>query len=95
MSRTRRWSPPRLLGIIIIILLAVIISPSAIASAQAGPMTAESPALSAKTWRPVEITLHAARTYANPYTDADVSATFTSPQGQAFTMPGFWDGGDT
>lgn len=93
MSRTKRWSPHRLLAVALT--AAVFVSPTTVASADDGPAAPESAALSAKTWRPVEITVHAARTYANPYTDVDVSATFTSPQGQVYTMPGFWDGGDT
>ncbi|MFG1707031.1 DUF4038 domain-containing protein [Nonomuraea sp. M3C6] len=89
MSRTT----PRVLGIVVT--LAVFVTSSTVASAHAEPTATESPALSAKPWRPVDIALHAARPYGNPYTDVDVSATFTGPRGQIMTMPGFWDGGAT
>src|SRR3989344_4148351 len=46
-----------------------------------------------------ELTLQDSGTYANPYTQATVSATFTGTSGNAsgksMTIKGFWDGGDT
>lgn len=56
---------------------------------------AQEPTLHAQTWRAVEITLTSTTTYADPYRDVDVSATFTGPNGQSMEMPGFWDGGNT
>jgi len=51
--------------------------------------------LAAEEWKMVEITLTAAGTYANPYKDVDIEATFTAPDQTTMTMPGFWDGGST
>jgi hypothetical protein len=42
-----------------------------------------------------EWTLHSRYPYANPFTDVTVDATFTSPSGQMFTVPGFYDGDQT
>ena len=53
------------------------------------------PTLQTQTWRAVEFTLHSTVSYADPYRDVDISATFRGPGGQQLTMPGFWDGGDT
>lgn len=93
MSRTSRWNRPRLLHIVAA--LAVMVAPAVVGAARAESTTPQSRPIAATVWRPVEITLHAAHTYANPYTDVDVSATFIGPRGQSLTMPGFWDGGDT
>lgn len=46
-------------------------------------------------WKAVEITLTSSKTYANPYLDVDVSATFTGPGSTVMTVPGFWDGDNT
>ncbi|WP_010184915.1 apiosidase-like domain-containing protein [Sphingomonas sp. PAMC 26605] len=45
------------------------------------------------TWHSYEITLTAAKSYANPYKEVAVSAVFTGPAGERMVMPGFWDGG--
>lgn len=44
-------------------------------------------------WSVHEIALSAAREYGNPYTDVEVSATFTGPDGAMIRVRGFWDGG--
>ena len=46
-------------------------------------------------WNQIEISLTSNITYANPYKDVDLSATFSGPGGITMTMPGFWDGGNT
>ncbi|MCU6712722.1 DUF4038 domain-containing protein [Paenibacillus sp. J5C_2022] len=48
-----------------------------------------------ETWKVVEITLTSSNTYANPYLDVDVNATFSGPDNTVMTVPGFWDGGNT
>ncbi len=42
-----------------------------------------------------EIVLSAAQTYANPYTDVEVWALFTTAAGDSLKRPAFWDGGPT
>ena len=42
-----------------------------------------------------EQTLESAANYANPVQEASLTARFTSPSGEKFTVPGFWDGGKT
>jgi hypothetical protein len=39
--------------------------------------------------------LHSDKAYANPFLDVAVDATFYSPSGRVFTMPGFYDGEQT
>jgi hypothetical protein len=46
-------------------------------------------------WQAVEITLTSSVTYADPFQDVDVTATFTRPGSAAITRPAFWDGGRT
>jgi hypothetical protein len=46
-------------------------------------------------WRTIEITLTSSVTYADPFQDVDVTATFTGPDNQVLTRPAFWDGGRT
>lgn len=46
-------------------------------------------------WNVFEITLTASRTYANPFSEVDVSATFLGPNGLRITRPAYWDGGQT
>lgn len=41
------------------------------------------------------ISLTATGRYANPFRATELTATFTSSQGRAITVPGFWDGGDS
>ncbi|WP_432970460.1 DUF4038 domain-containing protein [Dactylosporangium sp. CA-233914] len=70
------------------------------AAAGSGPAGAaqsasQGPTLSAETWRAVEVALHSTVSYADPYRDVDVTATFSGPNGQRLTMPGFWDGANT
>jgi len=50
--------------------------------------------LSAERWHPVEITLIADKTHADPFYDTDVTATFTGPGGETLVRPAFWDGGN-
>ena len=46
-------------------------------------------------WSVHEITLTAAETHKNPYTDVTVTATFKGPGDAVKTVRGFWDGGQT
>src|ERR1700761_568464 len=46
-------------------------------------------------WQVVEITLTSSVSYADPFQDVDVTATFTRPDGKVITRPAFWDGGLT
>src|SRR6266702_1571865 len=46
-------------------------------------------------WRVVEIELTSSVTYADPFQDVDVTATFTSPGNKEVARPAFWDGGNT
>jgi hypothetical protein len=46
-------------------------------------------------WQAVEITLTSSVTYADPFQDVDVTATFTRAGSKAITRPAFWDGGHT
>jgi len=52
-------------------------------------------AYTTETWKAVEITLHSSKSYANPYMDVELNATFVGPGGVSLTLPGFWDGGNT
>lgn len=45
-------------------------------------------------WSTAEITLTAASNYSNPYTQGNVTATFSGP-GASKVVKGFWDGGST
>lgn len=44
-------------------------------------------------WTTYEISLDAAITYNNPYTEVEVTAIFTNETGDQYTRPAFWDGG--
>jgi len=46
-------------------------------------------------WRNMEFSLTSSKTYANPFMDVDVTATFTGPNGEKLIRPAFWDGGNT
>ncbi|PHN05529.1 apiosidase-like domain-containing protein [Flavilitoribacter nigricans] len=46
-------------------------------------------------WSTYEITLDATSDYSNPYTEVELTATFTNDAGEQLTRPGFWDGGNT
>ncbi len=46
-------------------------------------------------WRVAEIPLTSAVSYADPFQNVDVTATFTGPGGEVIVRPGFWDGGTT
>ena len=50
--------------------------------------------LSAETWVCREITLQSTKTYADPFTDVDVDMVLVG-SGVKYTIPGFWDGGNT
>ena len=45
-------------------------------------------------WSVHEIALTATGKYANAYTDVEVTAAFTGPDGAVKTVRGFWDGGE-
>jgi hypothetical protein len=44
-------------------------------------------------WQAVEIELTSSVTYADPFQDVDVTATFRKPNGRTIIRPAFWDGG--
>ncbi|MBM7564834.1 DUF4038 domain-containing protein [Paenibacillus sacheonensis] len=44
-------------------------------------------------WQTVEISLTSSKTYADPFANVDVTATFTGPGGTVITRPAFWNGG--
>jgi len=46
-------------------------------------------------WEQYEITLTSQGNYQNPVQEAALTAVFTSPTGEKFRVPGFWDGGRT
>jgi uncharacterized protein DUF5060/uncharacterized protein DUF4038 len=69
------------------LLLAIVVAAHAPGSAAAPP--------SAPKWSVAELTLNASGRYANPYTEVEVSATFSGPGGIVKTVPGFWDGEGT
>ena len=73
----------RLLALIATSLLAALSSHASSASAPSVPQ-----------WTITELSLTAARPYANPYQDVIVTATFTGPQNQSLTREAFWCGGD-
>ena len=47
------------------------------------------------TYERFEATFESAAAYSNPVQEASLTAAFTSPQGEKFTVPCFWDGGKT
>jgi hypothetical protein len=46
-------------------------------------------------WQAVEIVLTSSVTYADPFQDVDVTATFRGPDKKTIIRPAFWDGGTT
>src|SRR5262245_6914766 len=58
-----------------------------------GPLNAADKAVS--TYSRFEHSLESAATYGNPVQEATLTVTFTSPSGDKFVIPGFWDGGKT
>jgi hypothetical protein len=44
------------------------------------------------TWRTVELEPHRTKDADNPYTDVNVTVTFTGPGGVEIRRPAFWDG---
>jgi len=57
--------------------------------------TTQAASFTGEQWRVVEIPLTSTKTYANPFLDVSITATFTGPGGTVITRPGFWDGGDS
>jgi hypothetical protein len=51
--------------------------------------------VSAPVWQVAEITLTSTGTYSDPFTDVNIDATFTGPNGVVIKRPAFWDGGST
>jgi len=45
------------------------------------------------TYERFEAVFESATAYSNPVQEASLTAAFTSPRGEKFTVPGFWDGG--
>lgn len=46
-------------------------------------------------WTTYEIAVQSGKKFDNPYTDAEVWASFTSDKGDSLVRPAFWDGGNT
>ncbi|MBC7510150.1 MAG: DUF4038 domain-containing protein [Ferruginibacter sp.] len=46
-------------------------------------------------WTSAEMKLTSTKTYANPFDEVEISATFTGPDGTTISRPAFWDGGNT
>lgn len=59
------------------------------------PATSSGPTKVVERWTVTELTLRSTRTYANPFLDVEVTATFIGPGGAVVTRPAFWDGGST
>ncbi|WP_162309401.1 apiosidase-like domain-containing protein [Cohnella abietis] len=57
------------------------------------PSNAHAADYTVKQWQTVEITLESSKTYADPFNNVDVTATFTGPGGLTITRPAFWNGG--
>ena len=51
--------------------------------------------MEAPQWQEVELVFTAVNTYNNPYTDLDVFAELSGPDGEQLIRPAFWDGGQT
>lgn len=56
------------------------------------PPAPRQPAIVSK-WSPIEIAFTATGSYASPFQDVDLKVTFFAPDGDRFTVPGFWNGG--
>lgn len=88
-SLVRRRNPVRLLAFLVTLSLgAFVLVPGTAAGARPASYTVE-------TWRSVEIALTSKATYADPFADVEVTASFRGPRGQLITRPAFWDGGST
>ncbi len=48
---------------------------------------------SVQQWKTVEISLTSSKTYADPFNNVDVTATFTGPGGVTIVRPAYWSGG--
>jgi hypothetical protein len=59
------------------------------------PTSASRSLTTVQNWTVTEIALTSTRSYANPFLDVEVTATFIGPSGQVITRPGYWDGGST
>jgi len=79
----------KLLPVLLIALAFLLLQPLA---ARAGTV---SPGATLKRWETSELVLVASNAYTNAYTDVEVTAQFSGPAGAAFTVHGFWDGGNT
>ncbi len=53
---------------------------------------ARKPAIVPK-WSPHEISLASSQSYKSPFQETDLRVTFFAPDGERFTVPGFWNGG--
>lgn len=60
--------------------------------ATTAPVATRKPAVVPK-WSPHEIAFSAGRSYAAPFQEVDLRVTFFAPDGERFTVPGFWNGG--
>lgn len=56
------------------------------------PVKVRKPALVPK-WSPHEIALASSQSYKSPFQETDLRVTFFAPDGERFTVPGFWNGG--
>jgi hypothetical protein len=79
-NRVGRFLPAMLLGLVLLILH----TPAALAASY-----------KVERWQAVEIALSSTVSYADPFQDVDVTATFTKPGSEPIVRPAFWDGGRT
>lgn len=56
------------------------------------PKPPQQPAIVNK-WSPIEIQFTASGSYSSPFQDVELRVTFFAPDGERFTVPGFWNGG--
>lgn len=77
---------PSLLTVCLAVCFAVPALPANADDSSTGPRPAH-------VWRPLGITLRASRMYANPFMEVEVEATFTGPDSDSMTIPGFHTGG--
>ena len=75
----------------VLLLLSIIITATVIE----GTVVLADDTIAAETWTPVQIELVSTKKYDNPYSDVELTATFTHSDGTVITIPGFWYEGNT
>jgi len=58
-------------------------------------LAASAQAASVERWHPTDLSFTSPTTYANPFQNISLSATFTGPGGITLTVPGFYAGNQT